>query len=56
MEAIERLQQRKYVRAVGPPNANSLIGQDVDESYLMPFGLDYLRSARADSQLPVSSA
>jgi tRNA A-37 threonylcarbamoyl transferase component Bud32 len=46
MEAIEGLQHRRYVRVVGPPNANSLIGQDVDELHLRPFGFDYLRTLR----------
>lgn len=44
MEAIEGLKKRQYVRVDGPPNGNSLIGQDVDELNLMPFGVDYLRT------------
>ncbi len=44
MEAIEGLQRRQYVRVVGPPNGNSLIGKDVDELHVMQFGIDYLRT------------
>ena len=47
MEAIEGLQRRQYVRVVGPPNVNSLIGQDIDELHLKPFGVDYLRTLRS---------
>jgi hypothetical protein len=47
MEAIEGLQRRQFVRVVGPPNGNSLIGQDVDELHLKPFGVDYLAALRS---------
>lgn len=43
MEAIEGLQKRQYVRVIGPPNGNSLIGMDVDELHLTPLGVGYLR-------------
>jgi hypothetical protein len=46
MTAIDRLQERQFVRVIGPPNANSKIGQDVDELQLQPFGSNYLRFLR----------
>lgn len=45
MTAIEGLQRLQYVRVVGPPNGNSLIGQDVDELHLRPFGVSYIRTS-----------
>ena len=46
MGAIEDLQRRQSVRVVGPPNMNSLIGQDVDELHLLPSGAAFLRTLR----------
>lgn len=41
-EAIERLVGRIYVRVIGPSNAHSPIGQDVEELHLTPIGAGYL--------------
>lgn len=45
-QAIEGLVRLRYVTVIGPPNANSYMGKDVDELRLMPFGLGYLRTLR----------
>ena len=46
IEAIEDLQRGKYVLVRGPPNMNSLIGQEVDEFHLVPTGAAFLRTLR----------
>ena len=45
-EAIEGLVRRKFVTVIGPSNQNSVMGKDVDELHLQPFGLGYLRTLR----------
>jgi len=44
IEAIEGLHRLRYVRVVGPLSGKSLIGQDVDEVHLRPFGVDCLKA------------
>lgn len=45
-EAIDGLIRLRYVTVIGPPNANSDFGQDVDELRLLPYGAAYLRTLR----------
>lgn len=44
--AIKGLVTRRYVTVIGPPNLNGLMGKDVAELYLAPFGQGYLRTRR----------
>jgi hypothetical protein len=45
-QAIDGLLRRQYVRVIGPPNANSYFGRDVDELRLLPSGVNFLRSLK----------
>lgn len=45
-QAIDGLIRLRYVTVIGPPNANSDLGQDVDELRLLPYGAAYLRTLR----------
>jgi hypothetical protein len=45
-QAIAVLSRLKYLSVVGPPNQNNVLGVDVDELPLFPYGVVYLRTRR----------